>query len=390
MKQIVRTGGGGGRGRWRTPTEEEVEVVEILLSLPKLCAKSELIRRCSFDWGRKKKRSVLDSKSESLPSPSPLTKTPIDEGVTENVTAVEADKSPSTPLCFLPSGSGSDGADHRKPPSSAVRKVLKRKETDDLMDVYSKMQQEKEILKKKVKAMETLRQELTSQNLELKARGQKINYPRNMEDFNIWWNNMRAIDQQRCHQQITMFTPAPPHYYHHQQLVVDPNNGKPVALSCSTNSNGGGRFGIFNQIDPRVMGSSQPLDQSKYLAMDNDLRARAAAAAARKRRKLRMKKEVEIEEDDVNDPSVKIHHGESYDFMACSQPLDQSQYMVNDFMAAASSSQPLDQSKYLVMDDDDLRFRSEAAAARKRRILRMKESKNSLLAMKLSGASACR
>ncbi|KAI3696068.1 hypothetical protein L1987_79077 [Smallanthus sonchifolius] len=245
MKQTVTA----VAGRLRIPTEEEVEVVEILLSLPKLFAKSELIGRYSFTWGRKKKRSVLDSKSESSPSPSP-----------------------PTPLCFLPGGG------NRKPPSS-VRKSLKRKATDDLMELYNGLQQEREILMEKVKAIKTLHQELASENLELKARGQKISYSRNIQDFHIWNSPMKLIDQQRCHQQITMFATATP-----QQFMVDPNNG-------------GRRFGLFNQIDPRVkihgetydfMVCSQPLDQSKYLVMDNDLRVRAAAAA-RKRRILRMK-----------------------------------------------------------------------------------------------------
>ncbi|KAD2393337.1 hypothetical protein E3N88_40314 [Mikania micrantha] len=284
MKQIVRTAGGGG---WRIPTEDDVEVAEILLDLPKLCVKLELIGGYSFNWGRKKKRSVLDSKSESSPSPKKQL---------ESMTAGEADKSPSTPLCFFTGGSGSDGGANRKPPSS-VKKTLKRKGTDDLMETYDRMQQEREILKKKIKAMETLHQELTSQNVELKARGQKINYSKNIKDYHKWNSSMKPIDQQHCHHQITMFAPAitPQQPQHcHQQLVVDPNNGK---LVCSSNSSGGGRFGLFNQIDPRVkihgetydfVASSQLLDQSKYLVMDNDLRIRAAAAA-RKRRILRMK-----------------------------------------------------------------------------------------------------
>ncbi|MFS7931504.1 hypothetical protein Hanom_Chr04g00356751 [Helianthus anomalus] len=65
------------------------------------------------------------------------------------------------------------------------------------------------------------------------------------------------------------------------------------------------------------------------------------------------------------DPCVKMQ-GEAYDFMGCSQPLDQS--------------------KYLMMDND-LRMRTAAAAARKRRILRMKENKNALLALKLARGS---
>ncbi|KAD2804566.1 hypothetical protein E3N88_37943 [Mikania micrantha] len=255
MKQIVA----GGGGRLRSPTEEEAEVAEILLTLPKIIEISEFLRRRRLTWGSTKKRSVLDSKEESSPSP-------------EKVTAVEAGESPSTPLCFLPSGSGSDGSDKRKPPSS-VKKNFKRKATDDLMENYCKMQQEKEILLKETKAMKTLHQELTSANLELKAIIQKVNYSRNI------------IDHQSYHQQNAIFVPPTPQRC--QQLMV----------SSSGNSHSGGNFGLFNQIDPRVkihgetfdfLASSQPLDQSKYCVMDNDPRVRTAAAA-RKMRMLRMK-----------------------------------------------------------------------------------------------------
>ncbi|KAI3734377.1 hypothetical protein L6452_13845 [Arctium lappa] len=286
MKQSISGGGGG----WRIPKEDEVEVIEILLTLPKLIAKSELLSRYTFTWGRKKKRSVLVSKSESSPS----THRRIDENTPEKLTAEEdADKSPSTPLCFLPSGSGSDGVDKPKQLSS-LKKNSKRKATDDLMEKYTGMQQEREILIRKIKAMETFRQELSAQNLQLKAKRQEINYSKNMEDFQLWNNSMTMnLDQQHYRQQITMFTPPQPQPQQQQQMMVDPNNGKVVAI----NSNNGGRFGLFNQIDPRVkihgetydfMASSQPLDQSKYLVMDNDLRVRTAAAA-RKRRIMRMK-----------------------------------------------------------------------------------------------------
>ncbi|KVH90404.1 uncharacterized protein LOC112521571 [Cynara cardunculus var. scolymus] len=306
MKQSISGGGG-----WRIPKEDEVEVLEILLTLPKLIAKSELLSRYTFTWGRKKKRSVLVLKSESTPS----THQQIDDNRPEKLTAADADKSPSTPLCFLPSGSGSDGADKPKEPSS-LKKKFKRKATDDLLEKFTGMQQQREILIQKIRAMETLRQKLGAQNLELKAKRQEINYSKNIEDFRLWNNSMNMnLDQQHYHQQITMFAPPPqPQQQQHcQQLMVDPNNGKLVAMPCSSSSNNGGRFGLFNQIDSRV----------------------------------------------------KIH-GETFDFMA--------------------SSQPLDQSKYLVMDND-LRIRT-AAAARKRRIMRMKENKNSLMAMKLS--RACR
>lgn len=304
MKQSINGGGGGG---WRIPKEDEVEVLEILLTLPKLIAKSEFLSRYTFTWGRKKKRSVLVSKSESSPS----THRPIAENRREKLTAADADKSPSTPLCFLPSGSGSDGATDKPKQPSSLKKSSKRKATDDLMEKYTGMQQQREILMRKIKAMETLRQELSAQNLELKAKRQEINYSKNIEDFQP---SMKLnLDQQHYHQQITMFAPPQPQQQYCQQLMVDPNNGKRVAMPCSSNSNNGGRFGLFNQIDPRV----------------------------------------------------KIH-GETFDFM--------------------TSSQPLDQNKYLVMDSD-LRVRT-AAAARKRRITRMKENKNSLLAMKLS--RACR
>ncbi|KAJ0669697.1 hypothetical protein HanOQP8_Chr13g0465601 [Helianthus annuus] len=278
MKQIID----GGGGDFILPTDEEVEVAEALLMIQKLSAKEELINRFSFTWGLKKKRSVLVSKSESSPSPLP-----------EKVTAEEADKSPSTPLNFLPSGS--DGVDKRKTSSSGKRS-LKRKATDDLVESYNRMQQEREILLKETKAMKILHQELSSKNLELKAIIQQVNYSRNIKDFHVWNKSMKIYDQQ-SYPQITMFAP-PTQQQRCQQLVVDPNNGKLLAVSCSGNSHGGGRFGMINQMDPRVkmqgeaydfMGCSQPLDQSKYLMMDNDLRMRTAAAAARKRRILRMK-----------------------------------------------------------------------------------------------------
>ncbi|KAI3730357.1 hypothetical protein L1987_61527 [Smallanthus sonchifolius] len=292
MKQIVN-GGGGGRGRLRLPTEEEVEVVEILLSLPELIAKSELINRQGFTWGGKKKRSELGLKSES----SPATIRQVSESTPEKLTAGGADKSPSTPLCFLPSGSGSDGSGNGKPPSP-VKKSFKRKVTDDLVESYNRMLQEQENLMRERKAMKTLHQELASANLELKAMLQKVSYSRNIEDIHQWNNSIKTIDQKSYHPQITMFAPPTPqqHHQHCQQLVVDPNNGKLVAVSSSGNSHGGGRFGLFNQVDPRVkingeaydVASSQPLDQSQYSVMDSDVRARNAAAA-RKNRISRMK-----------------------------------------------------------------------------------------------------
>ncbi|KAK1416435.1 hypothetical protein QVD17_32226 [Tagetes erecta] len=254
MKQIVSGGGGG----YIIPTDDEVEVVKILLTLPKILHKSEMIKRFSFVWGLKKKRSVLVSKSEPLSSPE-MCKQP----------EIDADKSPSTTLCCLPSVKCKSPA--------PVKKDLKRKALDDLMESYNKVQQEREILLRETKAMKTLHQELTSTNLELKAIVQKVKYSRNIESY---------------HPQMTMFAPST------QQLL---------AMPCS-NGGGGGKYmvsrfmgrliqldpPVYNQIDPRVKiqeeNCSQPLDyQSKYLMMESDLRLRAAAAAARKRRMLRMK-----------------------------------------------------------------------------------------------------
>ncbi|KAJ9553934.1 hypothetical protein OSB04_017979 [Centaurea solstitialis] len=281
-------------GPMRIPREDEVEVIEALLTLPKLIAKSDFLSRYSFIWGRKKKRSVLDSKSES----SPVTHhRQIDEDSPEKLTAAvkddDADKSPSTPLCFLPD-------DKSKQQSLSLKKIIKRKvllAADDLMEKYNGMQQENKILQRELKAMKALRQALGVQNLELKAKRQEVNYSKNMEDFRLWGSSSRTmnLDQQHFGHQIT------------------------ISSSSHNNSNNngvGGRFGLFNQIDPR---------------------------------------------------GKKIHHGETFDFMAASQPLDQSNYYVMD---------------------DDLRVRTAAAAARQRRIIRMKESKNSLLALKLS--RACR
>ncbi|KAK1419738.1 hypothetical protein QVD17_29031 [Tagetes erecta] len=286
MKPVSRTG-------LIMPTEKEVEVMETLLDLPRLIERRELISGYSFKWGKKKKRSVLELKPELLfQSPEKLP-----ENVIKVDEKMEDRKSPSTPLCFLPCvGGGSDGGGDRKPPSSSPeRMTVKRKATDDLVEVCDRIEQENQILLKKIEAMKTLHQDLISENLELKATRQKISFSRNMEDCHKWNSSMKVVDEQHhYHQQITMFAPStsqqPPQQ---QQLVVDHNSGKVMAVSSD-----GGRFGMFNQIDPRVkiqgeaydfMAASQPLDQSKYLKMDNDLRVRAAAAAARKRRILKMK-----------------------------------------------------------------------------------------------------
>ncbi|KAK9063912.1 hypothetical protein SSX86_017784 [Deinandra increscens subsp. villosa] len=266
MKQSVSGGGRGGGGKLRLPTEEEVEVAEILLTLPRIVAKSEILHRYSFAWGPKKKRSALISQTESSPSPLtlPLTKRPV---VEKKLTAVEADKSPSTSLCFLPSGSGSDGGGEnpklKTKTTSSGKKKLKRKLMDDLMELYNKKLQEKENLLREKEAMNARYQKLTSKNLKLKAIMQQVNYSKDYQQ-----------------PQITMFAPPPEHC---QQVVA---------------VHGGGRFGMFNQIDPRVkilegesyeyVVGSQPLDRSRYLMMDDDQRVRAAAAN-RKKRIMRMK-----------------------------------------------------------------------------------------------------
>ncbi|XP_071733111.1 uncharacterized protein [Rutidosis leptorrhynchoides] len=279
----------GGGDRFTIPAVEDVELVEILLTLPKLISKSEFLSQYSFEWGCKKKRSVLVSKQDS----SPLNHRKIDESSPAAAPAEEADKSPVTPFCFLPSGSGSDDGDGNKSKQLlSIKKTLKRKATDDLTERCNKMQQENEVLATNIKAMKIRHQQLTSQNLELKAKRQEIIYPRNIvQDFQSWGKSIKLnVDQQYCYQQQSpMFAPPPQHW------MIDPNL---VAVSCSSNS--GSRFGLFNHIDPRVkkihgetydfMALSQPLDQSRYLLMDNDLRVRtAAAAAARKRRMMRIK-----------------------------------------------------------------------------------------------------
>ncbi|KAM0019634.1 hypothetical protein Hdeb2414_s0025g00658091 [Helianthus debilis subsp. tardiflorus] len=172
---------------WELPREKEVEVGHILLDFPNTWPKLELVGRTTFTWGFKKKRSVLlDMKSELLSQP---------------------EKSPSTPLSFLPFPTGGGGHinnnnNNRKPPL-APTKVFKRKAAEGLMEVYNRLQQEKETLVKQLKAMKTLHQDLTYENLELKAKGQKIKYPRNMEDYHIWNSSMKTVGQQ-----ITMFAPA--------------------------------------------------------------------------------------------------------------------------------------------------------------------------------------
>ncbi|XP_076943686.1 uncharacterized protein LOC143614012 [Bidens hawaiensis] len=159
------------------------------------------------------------------------------------------------------------------------------------MEMHNRMYQERDDLMKNVKATRTLHQELSYENMELKAKRQKLNYPRNMKEDIHLWNSPMKTSQQQCHQQITMFTPPTPQQQNCvQQLVVDPNNSKLVGVAKS-NGNGGGRFGLLNQIDPRVnihLETYEPLDQS-WLVMDNVLRFKNAAAAARKRRMLRIK-----------------------------------------------------------------------------------------------------
>ncbi|PWA67059.1 hypothetical protein CTI12_AA298890 [Artemisia annua] len=265
-------------------SEVEVEAIETLLSLPNLIKKYELLSQYSFTWGIKKKRSVL-----------------VNRKVTSSSVVLDADKSPSTPLCFVNSDGGSDGFDKtNKPlPSLSFKKILKKKLVDDLKVKLSGMQEENDKLKRDIASMEQKKQELQAQNLELKAKRQKISYTRNMEDMQLWNNPMKMnLDQhvqQRYHhhqQQISMFAPQ----QQQQQYMVDPNTGKVMTMSCSSNiDSGGSRFGLFNQIEPRVqretydfMSKSQPLDHGKYMVIDNDLRARNCAAA-RKRRISRMK-----------------------------------------------------------------------------------------------------
>lgn len=122
-----------------------------------------------------------------------------------------------------------------------------------------------------------------------------------MENVQLWDNPMKINHYHHQQQkQMTMFTPLQQQslqQHRQQQLIVDPNSGKLVAMSCNNNSNGGGSFGLFNQIETRVniqgetydfMALSQPLDQNNYKLMDKDLKVRNAAAA-RKRRIMRMK-----------------------------------------------------------------------------------------------------
>nr|XP_043613448.1 uncharacterized protein LOC122585377 [Erigeron canadensis] len=277
MKQSIAGTGGSATGGCRIPSQDEVEVIGILLNLPKIISVSELLSQYSFTWARKKKRSVLVSKQDL--SLSLFNQQPVNEVIQflpEKVTAAEADKSPSTPLCFLPS----------------VGKNLKKKEIADLLERYNIMQQEREILLKKIKAMKTHHQELTAQNLELKAKRDEIIYSRTKEDFQLWNNDpVQHVYQQN---KMTMFAP-PQQQQQCQQFMLDPNHGK---LACSSNNNNGTRFGMLNHIDPRVhnihgeaydfMSLFQPLDQSKCIISDNELKARNAAAA-RKRRILRMK-----------------------------------------------------------------------------------------------------
>nr|XP_043613638.1 uncharacterized protein LOC122585576 [Erigeron canadensis] len=160
-----------GGGAFRMPAEKEVEVAGILLNLPKLISKYEILSQYSFTWGSKKKRSFLPS--SLLKNQRPVD----DQGLPEKVTAAEATQSPSTPFCFLPS----------------FGKNLKRKATVDLMERYNGIEQESEIVVKEAKPMETHHQELSAQNMELKAKRQEINYSKSIADFQSFqlqlWNN---------------------------------------------------------------------------------------------------------------------------------------------------------------------------------------------------------
>ncbi|GJW00673.1 hypothetical protein Tco_1555924 [Tanacetum coccineum] len=268
------------------PSEIEVEAIQTLLSLPNLIKKYELL--LSFTWGIKKRRSVL-----------------VNRKVTSSSVVLDAaDKSPSTPLCF----GNSDSFDKANKPSTSslsFNKILERKLVEDLKVKLSGMQEENDKLKRDIASMAQKKQELQAQNLELKAKKQKISNTRNMEDMQLWNNPMKVnIDQQvqqRYHhqQQISVFAPQQ-QQQQRQQYVVDPNTGKVMTLSfsCSSNINSGGsrnigsyqirltiRFQRYNCMISCL--NLNHLDHGKYMVID-DLRARNCAAA-RKRRIIRMK-----------------------------------------------------------------------------------------------------
>nr|GEX76165.1 hypothetical protein [Tanacetum cinerariifolium] len=145
------------------------------------------------------------------------------------------------------SDGGSDAFDkaNKPSPSLSFKKILKKKLVDDLKVKLSGMQEENNKLKRDFASMAQKKQELQAQNLELKAKKQKISYTINMEDMQLWNNPMKVnIDQQvqqRYHyqQQISMFAPQQQHEQL-QQYVVDLNTGKVMRVACSSNINSGG------------------------------------------------------------------------------------------------------------------------------------------------------
>lgn len=113
MKPVSRT--------WmKLPREDEVEVMKILVDLSRLIERREIVSGYSFKWGKTKKRSVLVQSPEMTP-----------ENVVKVNEKIGDRKSPLSTLCFLPTGSGSDGGcsggGDRKQPVTAETATVKRK-----------------------------------------------------------------------------------------------------------------------------------------------------------------------------------------------------------------------------------------------------------------------
>ncbi|KAE8654045.1 hypothetical protein F3Y22_tig00117056pilonHSYRG00744 [Hibiscus syriacus] len=143
-------------------TDEGKFVASIMLELPHLIFQSELRRRFGFTWGSKKKRSNSYSKSKfaaaslSTTKPSPPPPPPLPSRVVgstyETVEPLEKalTSSPATPLSFSPSES-----DEKSPPSPKRKPRVNN-------------------LKKDIENKKRFYDQQKSENMELKAKRQKI------------------------------------------------------------------------------------------------------------------------------------------------------------------------------------------------------------------------
>ncbi|KAE8731392.1 hypothetical protein F3Y22_tig00002840pilonHSYRG01215 [Hibiscus syriacus] len=141
-------------------TDDDIFVASIMLELPHLTFQSELRRRFGFTWGSKKTRSNSYSQSKfsaaSLPTTKPSPPPPLPSRVVgstyETVGPLEKTliSSPATPLSFSPSE-----PDEKSPPPPKRKPLVNN-------------------LKKDRENKKRLYDQLKSENMELKAKKQKV------------------------------------------------------------------------------------------------------------------------------------------------------------------------------------------------------------------------